>query len=133
MDLLYNTIMSFFTDNKETMLKELDDLLLANLKNIKCNKFAIINTFNDILLKTYNKCYEKLSNYDTNEISEIQINYCFLSNNILELIKNFFETEEDYKKIVPIIKELTKDYTYKLQALYKVTIEHLSTSSMKIS
>ena len=133
MDLLYNTIMSFFTDNKDTILKEFDDLLLENLKDIKCNKFAIINNFNDVLLKTYNKCYEKLLNYETNESSDIQINYCFLSNNILELIEIFFETEEDFRKIVPVIKELTKDYTYKLQALYKVTIEHLSPSIMKIS
>ena len=132
-DLLYNTLISFFTDNKDLILKELDDILLKNLKNIKCNKFAIINNFNDVLLKTYNKCYEKLLNYETNEISDIQINYCFLSNNILELIENFFEQEEDFKKITPLIKELTKDYTYKLQALYKVTIEHLSPSSMKIS
>ena len=133
MNLVYNTIINFFTDNKEKLLKELDDLLLANLKDIKCNKFAVINNFNDILLKTYNKCYEKLLNYETNKISDIQINYTFLSNNILELIKNFFETEEEYKKIVPLINELTKDYTFKLQSLYKVTIEHLSPSSMKIS
>jgi len=132
-DLLYNTLISFFTDNKDIILKELDDILLKNLKNIKCNKFAVINNFNDVLLKTYNKCYEKLLNYETNEISDIQINYTFLSNNILELIKNFFETEEEYKKIVPLINELTKDYTFKLQSLYKVTIEHLSPSSMKIS
>ena len=132
-DLLYNTLISFFTDNKDIILKELDDILLKNLKNIKCNKFAVINNFNDVLLKTYNKCYEKLLNYKTNEIFDIQINYTFLSNNILELIKNFFETEEEYKKIVPLINELTKDYTFKLQSLYKVTIEHLSPSSMKIS
>lgn len=133
MDLLYNTIINFFTDNKNTILKKFDELLLENLKNVKCNKFAVINNFNDVLLKTYNKCYEKLLNHETTEITYIQINYCVLSNNILELIEIFFETEEDFRKIVPIIKELAKDYTYKMQALYKVTIEHLSPSSMKIS
>ena len=57
------------------------------------------------------------------------LNHNVLSNNILELIRPYFKTTEDFKKIIPVVNELSKNISYRLISLYSVTINHLTSTS----
>ena len=95
--LVCKTILSFFLEKKEVFLKDFDDCLLKELKNIKCNKFAVINNFNDVIIEKHNECYEKLLlGYKSNCFLSSEIDSHILSTKILNQKVFMVKTYSNY-------------------------------------
>ena len=133
------TIEQFFIDRKKEIIDTYNNNLLEELMAVKCNKFAIVNKFSDIMNSICNTYYNNLlESYETNKIVAIDpsIIYIFMIENFLRTIESYFETEEEFENSKSNIKEIIKDFNCSLISLYNVTSENLipsTTDSRKIS